>query len=220
MAARKGPTPQEIEYQMQYGGLPTSREDLLAYAKENYPFSKKQLDLAMEKIGQLNWSKVEFMLPIVPRPTPRPRTDGNHFYVKGAAENKRMIKHFIEKNIIATRCIVYVHAYLPIPKSQLNNAEIYLAEAGLIVPVTMGDVDNFLKTYLDMITGHLLLNDNLVSDSWVQKRYSLRPRLEMYIEFQDKYDCRYNEKRITRSKGYTDAEPYIVQELQALEPPM
>lgn len=210
MSRRIGPTPQEIEYQLEYGGLPQSREALLEYARKEYPFTQKQFDEAMERLNRLEWNTVDFTIPLVPKPTPRPRTDGNHFYVKGAAENKRAIKHFIEKNIIATRVIASIFCYLPIPKSQLNNAEIYLAEAGLIVPVTMGDVDNFMKTYLDMITGHLILNDNLVSEGWVQKRYSLRPHLDVILEYQNGYDCRYNEKRITRSKGYAQYEPSII----------
>ena len=204
MSVRKGPSPLEQEYMMRYGGLPSDREGLLAAVLERYPFQPKLLETAMERINSLKWSSVEFTLYLVPKPTPRPRTDGHHFYVKGAAENKSLIRRVIHKHIIATRAKVEMIAYMPIPYSQMNHAEIYLAEQGLIVPVTMGDVDNLMKTYLDMITGHLLLNDNLVSDGFLAKRYSMKPRLDIKIDFQVGYDSRYNEKRITHSKSYLD----------------
>lgn len=197
-------TAEEIEYQMKYGGLPNDREALLAKVKELYPFSQQQLDLAMAKLEELEWQTVEFTLNLIPKPTPRPRTDGNHFYVKGAGKNKRMIRRYIEKNIISTRCKIDMVAYLPIPISQMNHAEIFMAEAGLIVPITMADVDNLMKTYLDMITGHLLLNDNLVSEGYLAKRYSIKPRLDIKLEYQNGFDSKYNERRVTRSKIYLD----------------
>lgn len=195
----------EEEYQMKYGGLPNDQEALLQKVREKFPFTEKQLETVMERLkASDSWETIEFTLYLVPKPTPRPRTDGHHFYVKGAAENKKYIKKYIERHIISTRCIVSMRAYLPIPVSQMSHAEIYLAEAGLIVPITMGDVDNLMKTYLDMITGHLLLNDNLVSDGYLEKRYSIKPRLDIKIDYQQHFDSHYNEHRVTHSKGYID----------------
>ena len=86
----------------------------------------------------------------------------------------------------------------------MNNVEINLAEQGKIVPVGTSDVDNLMKTYLDMIQGHLLLNDNIVTRGTLEKFYSLKPRLEIKIRYQTDFDSRYNERRITHSKSYQE----------------
>lgn len=187
---------------MKYGALPNNAEELLQYVKNRYPASAQRYDAALERIGTLEWKTMEFVLYLVPTPTPRPRYDGNHFYVKGAAQNKRLIKKLIEKHIISTRAEIDIKAFLPTPTSQLTNAEIYLAEARMIYPVGAADVDNLMKTYMDMIQGHLLLNDCIVTRGLLEKFYSIKPRLEITIRFQSGYDCRYNEKRVKKSKAY------------------
>ena len=189
---------------MKYGALPNDAEELLKYVKERYPASPQKYDAALDRVNALEWRTMEFILYLVPTPTPRPRYDGNHFYVKGAAQNKRLIKKLIEKHIISTRVEIDIKAFLPTPTTQLTNAEIYLAEARMIYPVGAADVDNLMKTYMDMIQGHLLVNDCIVTRGVLEKFYSIKPRLEISIRFQTGFDCRYNEKRVTKSKAYTD----------------
>lgn len=206
---------QEQEYLMAYGGLPTTREDLLDYVIKKYPFSPKTLAKIVDQEDQIEWEEMNLILYLVPKPTPRPRTDGNHFYVKGAAENKKYIKRFLERHIIATRCEAYMRAYLPTPTSIMNNAEIYLAELGRIRPISTSDVDNLMKTYLDAIQGHLLFNDNLVTYGEIEKFYSIRPRLEFTIRYQvGGYDSRYNEKHVVKSKLYGEYREQILEDMQ------
>lgn len=195
-------TPQEEEYLLKYGDLPSDTEGLLSYILEKYPFSQKSFDRVMDRIDHIQWKTVEFVLYLVPKPAPRPRSDGTHFYVKGAAENRKIIKHYIERFIVYTRCEITIEAYLPTPTSQFSNAEIYAAEKKLIWPVGICDVDNLMKTYLDMIQGHLLLNDNLVTFAYLEKYYSIKPRIEIKIRYQDGFDCRLNERRVKKSKWY------------------
>lgn len=195
-------TPKEEEYLLKYGDLPSDTEGLLNYILEKYPFQQKAFDKVMERIDRIKWQTVEFTLYLIPTPSPRPRYDGNHFYVKGAAENKRLIRKFIERYIVYTRCEISLEAYLPTPTSQLNNAEIYAAEKKLIHPIGSCDVDNIMKTYLDMIQGHLLLNDNLVTMARLEKYYSIKPRIVIRIRYQTGFDSRYNEKRVRNSKWY------------------
>lgn len=196
--------PQEEEYLLKYGDLPSDSEGLLNYVLEKYPFSQKLLDKAMARQEELQWKSVEFTLYLIPTPSPRPRYDGNHFYVKGAAQNKKLIRKFIERHIIYTRCEIYIDAYLPTPTSAMNNAEVYLAEKGMIRPVGSCDVDNIMKTYMDMIQGHLLLNDNIVTLGMLEKFYSVKPRLRIEIRYQSDFDSRYNEKRLTNTKTFKD----------------
>ena len=215
--ARRNPrslVAQQEEYLMAYGGLPTEREALLDYVIEKYPFAPKTLEKVMEQQERLEWEEFTLILYLVPKPTPRPRTNGNHFYVKGAAENKRYIKTFLDRHIIATRCEAIMRAYLPTPVSIMNNAEIYLAELGRIRPISTADVDNLMKTYLDAIQGWLLLNDNLVTYGEIEKFYSIRPRLEFTIRYQvGGYDSRYNEKHVTNSKSYKEFREMIVEDM-------
>lgn len=201
---RKTLSMKEEEYNLKYGALPKTQEELLQYAQEKYPFSQDQFDKAMDMVEDNPWRRVEFTLYLVPTPTPRPRYDGNHFYVKGAAQNKKLIKQYIERHILFTRCEITIEAYLPTPTSVMNHAEIYLCEGKLIVPVGSCDVDNLMKTYLDMIQGHLLLNDNIVTMGHLEKYYSLKPRLHIIIRYQEKFDSKYNQKKITRSRAYQE----------------
>ena len=202
MAKKNRRDPIEEEYLLKYGDIPSDEEARLKYILDKYSFNEKSLDKAMTRLDSVDWKSVEFTLYLIPMPTPRPRYDGNHFYVKGAARNKRLVKRFIERNIIFTRCEIYIEAYLPTPTSLMSNAEIYLAEIKRIYPVGSADVDNLMKTYMDMIQGHLLLNDNIVTLGHLEKFYSVKPRLVIHIRYQDGFDSHFNEKRVTNTTAY------------------
>ena len=62
--------------------------------------------------------------------------------------------------------------------------------------------DNLGKTYSDMIQDILLLNDNIVNPGRVEKYFSLKPRVEIYIKYQDGFDSNFNRKKITNSTQY------------------
>ena len=202
MAKKNRRDPIEEEYLLKYGDIPSDDEARLKYILDKYSFNEKSLDKAITRLDSVDWKSVDFTLYLIPMPTPRPRYDGNHFYVKGAARNKRLIKRFIERNIIFTRCEIYIEAYLPTPTSLMSNAEIYLAEIKRIYPVGSADVDNLMKTYMDMIQGHLLLNDNIVTLGHLEKFYSVKPRLVVHIRYQDGFDSHFNEKRVTNTTAY------------------
>ena len=202
MAKKNRRDPIEEEYLLKYGDITSDEEARLKYILDKYSFNEKSLDKAITRLDSVDWKSVEFTLYLIPMPTPRPRYDGNHFYVKGAARNKRLVKRFIERNIIFTRCEIYIEAYLPTPTSLMSNAEIYLAEIKRIYPVGSADVDNLMKTYMDMIQGHLLLNDNIVTLGHLEKFYSVKPRLVIHIRYQDGFDSHFNEKRVTNTTAY------------------
>lgn len=204
MAKKNKLTIQEQEYLLKYGDIPSDPEKLAEYVLEHYPINEKTLQKTMDRIESIEWKEVNFILYLIPTPTPRPRYDGNHFYVKGAAANKKLIKKFIERNIIYTRCEISIEAYLPTPTSTMTNAEVYLAEKKLIYPIGSADVDNLMKTYLDMIQGHLLINDNIVTMGHLEKFYSVKPRLSIHIRYQSGFDSRYNERRIKQTKAFKE----------------
>lgn len=194
----------EEEYMMRYGGIPSDHESLIRYVMDKYPPNARSLKNLLDVIDQIQWKTVEFTLYLIPQPTPRPRIAGGHFYVKGAANNKKLIKKYIEKHIISTRCEISMEAYVPTPLHSMTSTEIYLAECKKIFPIGLPDVDNLMKTYLDMMQGHLLLNDNLVTSCILEKFYSIKPRMVIRIRYQDGYDCRFNARKITNSRLYQE----------------
>ena len=198
----------EDEYNAVFGHVPSNPDALEQYVQEQYPFNQKQLERAMKYIDDEQWQEIKYELFLLPATTPRPRYhmvgDFPHFYVAGAAVTKKYMAKYIQEHIIYTRTHVFIDAYIPPPVSAMTNAEIYLAEKKLIVPMAAGDVDNFMKTYLDAITGLLLINDNIVTTGRLSKWYSVKPRIEIRIQYQAGFDSRYNERRMTATKAYRD----------------
>ena len=93
--------------------------------------------------------------------------------------------------------------YLPTP-TNMTKVEKILAELGLLYPLSTPDFDNMVKTYADAFQKHLILNDSLIIESNIKKRYSCKPRVEITMEFMDKYDCKYNKKKVHGWKYYKD----------------
>jgi len=195
----------EIEYQEKYSKYPDDQEELLKYIKDKYRIDDKKIEEYKDAIDSIPWKELNITLSLVPKGTPRPRYSGrtNMFYVKGAADNKKIIKKIIKKsNIIFTRTEIIIKTYQPIPTYAMNGTEIYLAQLGYIRPIQKSDWDNLGKTYCDMLEGILLLNDNIICNGTVEKYFSIKPKVEIYIKYQDQFDSKYNEKKIKSSKSY------------------
>jgi Holliday junction resolvase RusA-like endonuclease len=84
------------------------------------------------------------------------------------------------KEPIAWPCVVKVVVYVPIPQ-YASEWERKQAEEGLILPVTKPDVDNYIKLILDGLNEIAFLDDGLVTDLEVSKRYSVNPRTEIRV---------------------------------------
>lgn len=208
----EGLTNMEKEYQSKYGSLPDSQEELLELIQENYKVKDSKIKELLDRINSLEWIEKTLSLPLVPKPSPRPRATchGAHFYVKGAKDHKKIMRRFVEVNDIAyTLTEVNLKCYEPIPTSSMNGAEIYLAQLGIIRPIGGGDWDNLAKTYCDMMQGFLICNDNIIFKGTVEKFYSLKPRIEITIRYQSDFDCKYNQRKMTGSKSYKNLLPLI-----------
>ena len=200
------------EYNEKYGDIPIEHDEIVEYLEQKLKLTEKDF----ERINDLNdqvraipWNKLQIVLPIIPKPSPRPRLSGDHqhFYVTGAAENKKLFKHYIETEyaIIYTQTHFYLTAYLPTPLSQMNRLDVYRAETKQIAAASNPDFDNLLKTYSDMIQGRLLFNDNLITIGHCEKYFSVKPRIEINIQYQLGYDSKYNKRRIEKQKAFIDA---------------
>lgn len=210
--ANKSYKVQVDEYLEKYGAIPDNQTEILQYLENTLRLKEKDFKKIQEEdayAASLPWGELKIILPIIPKPCPRPRYSSatGSFYVSGAGENKKLLKYFIGDvhNIIYTKSHFDVTTYQPTPLSQMSRVEIYRAEKGTLEPVSNPDWDNLGKTYSDMVQEILILNDNIISKGLVTKYYSVKPRVEINIKYQQGFDSRFNKRRITSSTAYKKA---------------
>ena len=192
------------EYDRRYAHLPNTDKELEDYIREKYKVNQDKVDKMKDDIIGLDWKKIHLILPIIPKPTPRPRyTSKGHMYVKGAAEHKQFFQAILdEHDIIFTTTKIDIDVYLPIPTSSMNSSEILLAQQGFIRPIGGGDWDNIAKTYCDMMQGVLISNDNIIIEGSLRKWYSIKPKVKISLMYQENFDSKYNKRKVTSSKTY------------------
>lgn len=71
--------------------------------------------------------------------------------------------------------------YRPIPKS-FSKKKTKEAENGEILPTSKPDIDNYLKGVKDALSGIIWRDDNCITDVFMRKRYSNRPRIEITVK--------------------------------------
>lgn len=205
-------------YDEKYGSLPDSDEELLEYVIKEYKIDMKKVTEAATMIDSLEWKELEFSLPLIPTPSPRPRVtrNGKHSFVSIAKDNHDFFEKFVSKNadhvfdiicdngIIHTITKMELDLYAPIPVSSMNKTEIALAQMRKIRPIGNGDWDNLAKTYGDMIQGILIFNDNIIASGRVDKWYSIKPKVDVKISYQEDFDSKYNRRKVCNSKTYKD----------------
>lgn len=191
------------EYELIYGALPVNQGELILHLERTLELDPLEVAEAEQKINSIEWMEREFIFFIVPKGTPRPRTDGNHFYVKGASQLHRIFKKYLrEEGIICTRVEYELKTYQPTPTKSMSKLEILLAEKGVIRPLVTPDWDNLAKTYTDCLQSVMLLNDNIINPGSVEKYYSIKPRIWIRMRWQKEFDSKYNEKKTHNSIGY------------------
>ena len=208
-----------FEYNKKYGDEPdTLKERLFKLADKLKKKDLIELPNAIKALRSATWSEITFVIYLVPKATPRPRysSQTKRFYVTEAGENSKMFGDFMKQihidyedlpkiDKITTACEYNIIGYLP-THNTMKPLERFLAELQLIKPIVTPDFDNMAKTYADMIQGHLLVNDSLIFKSSITKAFSIKPRVEFTIKYMDKFDCKYNKKRIEGWKYYADYE--------------
>lgn len=202
-----------VEYEEKYGSIPNDRDERLQFimskAKDqDRTFSSVPKEI--ERIRKIKWKTIKYVIYLIPKASPRPRKSMNgHFYVNGAADNKRFFKNFYKETldtpIIDTPCKFYCDSYLPIP-NDMSLVNQVLAELGLIRPLKKPDFDNLAKTYSDMTQGILLFDDALIIEGISRKWYSCKPRIEITFKYMEEYDSEYNRKRIFKAERHKTLE--------------
>lgn len=201
-------------YQEKYKHVPKDRIERIRSYLETVGFShkdEKRFDEEVKRIKAIEFEAIKIVFYILPEVTPRPRANlfTGAFYVKNAASNNKFMKLVVEnenrlKGLIATPCYFYCRSYFPIPK-HFSKVDTLLAEMGFIRPPIQKDWDNLGKTYSDMIQRWLLVNDALILSGTSEKFWSLKPRVEIEIDYMVDYDCNHNRRNILRSKTYQRA---------------
>ena len=197
------------EYDEKYGLVPTDKEERLKFLMSQAKNAEKTfapVDGEIKRIQGIKWKTVKYVIYLIPKASPRPRRSLNgHFYVNGAADNKRFFKNFYKETlnipIIDTPCKFYCDSYLPIP-SDMSLVNQVLAELGLIRPVKKPDFDNLAKTYSDMTQGVLLFDDALIIEGISRKWYSCKPRIEITFKYMEDFDTDYNKKKILKTSRH------------------
>lgn len=192
----------EKEYLIEYGEVPDKLDERIKILLGSGKKLKGKIKPMIDGILGIKWERLTLEIRLVPKATPRPRYNGSHgiFYVKRASDNRAIFKEFIESaNIpmIITPMKVYINSYLPTPNS-MSKVEKVLAEMGLIRPISKPDWDNLGKTYSDMIQEQLILDDSLIIEGVSKKFYSIKPRIEITIDYMRSFDCAYNENKVTK----------------------
>ena len=129
-----------------------------------------------------------FIVPGNPHAKHRPRFSrySNHAYTDASDHSyERYVKECFRYKYplaepIETAVSVCVVAYFKIPVSTVKSKRA-LMETETYPHTVKPDADNVLKAVLDGCNGIVWLDDRLVSDVSIQKRYSLKPRTEITI---------------------------------------
>lgn len=193
-------TKKERIYNEKYGDIPSNPSSRLDYllSHMNLSRAKSTVHEELHKISNIGWKTKSYVIYILPEGTPRPRKGKyNVFYVKGAADKKKLFKSLVKDEditIIQTPVKFYCYAYLPIPSS-MTSVEKILAEMGYIRPQAKPDWDNIGKGYCDMMQGILIDDDSQVIEGMVKKFYSIKPRIEVMVCYMEDFDSAYNKKK-------------------------
>lgn len=200
-----------VKYDEKYGDIPRNYLDRLYQLVDN--MNDKQIETFKANLQDnvdTEWKTISFIFYFVPKATPRARYTGfgKHFYVSDAMNNQNLMKSYVKQHLedfpmITTSCKFYCDTYFPTP-SAMTKEEKLRAELKHIRHMSKPDWDNLGKTYSDMIQNTIIMDDSIIVDSQVSKYYSLKPRVEITIEYADRYDSNYNKKNITKRKQYQD----------------
>ena len=191
------------EYRSLYSIYPDTQEELIEYLENELKVDQEKLLAEEDRIKNIEWGEKEWTFYLIPKGSPRPRSGGGHFYVKGAKELKKFFEKCLrDEDILCCRCEFNMDVYLPTPIHSMTKTEVLLAEKGLIRPINTPDFDNLAKTYTDPLQQVVLINDNIINPGCVKKYYSIKPRINIKIRYQKDFDSKYNERKTLSSIMY------------------
>lgn len=219
-----------LNYDQKYSGIPLDYTERLEwlYDELNITESKAMgiLNKRDEMITSFQYQSINIILYEIPLGKERPRfriSNKNqlinsainysqfvHVYSLSGHEDHVYMNRLINSNdfvkldqLLCTPCNIEYTSYSPTP-SNYSKDDIFLAEMGLIRPLTKPDFDNIEKKYADMFNGIIWLDDVFVVDATIHKMYSVLPRIEIKLHFLNQVYTKNQYNTITKRKDFTD----------------
>lgn len=232
---RKNRKMKEEEYKQKYSHIPIDYNERLEWMYENYKITDKKAQEIMNKrydmLTYLYYTDINIVLLEEPEGTPRPRfrlinrqnfineamNNGQfvHVYSLNAKEDSLYMKRLLDQELVQLQeliwspCIIEYNIYQKTP-SVFNTTDTFLAEIGLIRPITKPDWDNIGKKYSDMFNHNVWLDDTLVISGTLNKFYSILPRVEIKLRYlntlYNKYQYNTISKRTEQEISYFKGE--------------
>ena len=208
----------EKEYAELYGNVSLDVYERLQ-DKLGDKFNEDLLNMALDRVIEakesIEYRCLRFTFYEIPIQAHRPRTNFKFrgLHVPNAKANFDAIEKFIkniddELKVITVPMRINLTAYAPMPTT-VNPLEMVLYETEHDYAIGKPDFDNILKAYCDMIQKHVIMDDDIVVSSSINKYYSLKPRVGLDIIFPNGVISEYTYKTITHRKSYKDLENYI-----------
>ena len=228
---RKNRKQKEEEYRQKYGHIPIDYNERLEWMYDNLKISDKKareiIDKRSTMMSSLYYRDITIVLFEEPEGTPRPRfrlinrqnfvneaiNNGQfvHVYSLNAKEDSLYMQRLVDQDLVQiqeliwTPCIVEYNIYQKTP-TVFNTVDTFLAEIGLIRPITKPDWDNIGKKYSDMFNHNVWLDDTLVISGTLNKFYSILPRVEIKLRYlntlYNKYQYNMISKRTNQEISY------------------
>lgn len=184
---------------------------LSQYFGSNEKKKKKAYEKAAHKLELIEKESFYHTIHIVmyeyPMKTERPRTafGGHHIYSPNADENHRYFEKAVRSviktfKLINTPSEIHIEAYMKTPES-VKPDEVILFELKAMYPIDPPDYDNIGKCYTDMLKDILVIDDDIFYRGSITKYYSLVPRVEFHISYQDKHTSEFIYKKILARKS-------------------
>lgn len=217
----------ESEYKDKYSDIPRDYYERLRYMTELYNLNDSKMNEIVHKRNLMLDSLMYYDLNIIlyeePEGTPRPRfrivnrknvfnqaiSNSNfvHVYSINAKDDQLYMQRLTSESLlnmnglINTPCNIVFNAYFKTPSS-FSITDTFLAEIGIIDPITKPDFDNIAKKYSDMYNHNIWIDDSFVKSGTVNKFYSILPRVEIQLRYLNCVYNKYQYNMITKRRDY------------------
>jgi len=229
---RKSRKEKELEYENKFSMIPRDYNERLKWMYTQYNITPNIEQEIIQKrdrmLSELCYYDFFIVLYEAPEGTPRPRSRivnrSNLAAAKGqsgpyiqvysitGAEDQRFMKNLMTQedfngynNLLCTPLNITYNCFFKTP-SAFSKVDTYLAEIGMLNPITKPDWDNIGKKYSDMYNSNIWLDDSFVVSGTVNKCYSLLPRVEIHLKYlnmlYNKYQYNQVVKRIDGDVNY------------------
>ena len=216
------------EYEEKYGSIPCDYKERIAWMDDHYKLNNTTRQQIIDRMNNMmnNIYFYDFLIVLymVPEGTPRHRyrliTPKNYMsaainnpyvqvYQPRAADKHNYFKKLVDSEVVQLQQFIqtpftcHINTFFPMP-SNYSRSDIFVAESGLDMNIKKPDIDNVMKSYLDMFNATVWLDDNICFGGSLYKFYSIKPRIEISIRYANCAFNKYQYDHIISRVGYQD----------------